>query len=57
MFAVERFRAVVTRNLLILGTAKTAALPDSLYVYCTKILFALDVFDEFHLRKATLCGR
>jgi hypothetical protein len=36
---VELFRVLITRNLLILGTAttaKTAPLPDPLYVYCTK---------------------
>jgi hypothetical protein len=44
---VEPFRVLITRNLLILGiatTAKKASLPDPLYVYCTKMLFAL----EFH---------
>jgi hypothetical protein len=38
---VELFRVLITRNLLILGTAtkaKKAPLPDPLYVYCTKIL-------------------
>jgi hypothetical protein len=38
---VELFRVLITRNLLILGTATTAKkapLPDPLYVYCTKIL-------------------
>jgi hypothetical protein len=38
---VELFRALITRNLLILGTATTAKkapLPDPLYVYCTKML-------------------
>ena len=40
---VELFRVLITRNLLILGsatTAKKAPLPDPLYVYCTKILFS-----------------
>jgi hypothetical protein len=35
----------MTRNLLILGTAtkaKKAALPNPLYVYCTKTLFVLE---------------
>jgi hypothetical protein len=44
---VELFRVLITRNLLILGTATTAKkapLPDPLYVYCTKMLVAL----EFH---------
>jgi len=43
---VELFRVLITRNLLILGTATTAkkaSLPDPLYVYCTKMLFALDI--------------
>ena len=42
---VELFRVLITRNLLILGiatTAKKAPLPDPLYVYCTKMLFALE---------------
>ena len=41
---VELFSVLITRNLLILGTATTAKkapLPNPLYVYCTKILFAL----------------
>jgi hypothetical protein len=36
---------LITRNLLILGTATTAKkapLPDPLYVYCTKMLFTLE---------------
>jgi hypothetical protein len=36
---VELFKVLITRNLLILGTATTAKkapLPDPLYVYCTK---------------------
>src|SRR5208337_1871630 len=36
---VELFSVLITRNLLILGTATTAKkapLPDPLYVYCTK---------------------
>jgi hypothetical protein len=42
---VELFRVLITRNLLILGsatTAKKAPLPDPLYVYCTKCFFALE---------------
>jgi hypothetical protein len=42
---VELFRLLITRNLLILGTATTAkkaSLPNPLYVYCTKMLFALE---------------
>ena len=38
---VELFSVLITRNLLILGTATTAKkapLPDPLYVYCTKML-------------------
>jgi len=41
---VELFGVLITRKLLILGiatTAKKAPLPDPLYVYCTKMLFAL----------------
>ena len=41
---VELSRVLITRKLLILGTATTAKrapLPDPLYVYCTKMLFAL----------------
>ena len=41
---VELFAVLITRKLLILGIAtraKKAPLPDPLYVYCTKILFAL----------------
>jgi hypothetical protein len=41
---VELSRVWRTRKLLILGTAiraKKASLPDRLYVYCTKMLFAL----------------
>ena len=40
---VELITMLTARKLLILGTAttaKTASLPDPLYVYCTKILFA-----------------
>ena len=40
---VEPFGVLITRKLLILGIAKTAKkapLPDPLYVYCTKMLFA-----------------
>jgi len=42
---VELFSVLITRKLLILGIAKTAKkapLPDPLYVYCTKIRFALE---------------
>ena len=42
---VELFGVLITRKLLILGiatTAKKAPLPDPLYVYCTKIRFALE---------------
>ena len=42
---VELFGVLITRKLLILGIAKTAKkapLPDPLYVYCTKMLFALE---------------
>jgi hypothetical protein len=38
---VELITILITRNLLILGTATTAKkapLPDPLYVYCTKML-------------------
>jgi len=41
---VELITILITRNLLILGTATTAKKapsPDPLYVYCTKIRFAL----------------
>jgi len=46
---VELFRVLITRNSLILGpatTAKKAPLPDPLYVYCTKMLFALEATDS-----------
>ena len=42
---VELFGVLIIRKLLILGTATTAKkapLPDPLYVYCTKIHFALE---------------
>lgn len=48
---VELFRVLITRNLLILGTATTAKkalLPDPLYVYCTKMRFALES-DRHHM--------
>ena len=48
---VELFRALITRNLLILGTAtraKKAPLPDPLYVYCTKIFSHCDRFRGRH---------
>jgi hypothetical protein len=40
---VKLSRVLTARKLLILGTATTAkkaSLPDPLYVYCTKMLFA-----------------
>jgi hypothetical protein len=43
---VELFRVLIPRNLLILRnatTAKKAPLPDPLYVYCTKMLFAFGI--------------
>ena len=48
---VELFRVLITRNLLILGTATTAKkapLPDPLYVYCTKMLFHFGVQQTPH---------
>jgi len=42
---VELFSVLITRKLLIPGTATTAKkapLPDPLYVYCTKLFFALE---------------
>ena len=42
---VELFSVLTARKLLILGTATTAqkaSLPNPLYVYCTKMLFALE---------------
>ena len=42
---VELFSVLITRKLLIPGTATTAKkapLPDPLYVYCTKMLFGLE---------------
>jgi hypothetical protein len=45
---VELFSVLITRNLLILGSAtraKKALLPNPLYVYCTKMLFALEAMD------------
>jgi len=42
---VELITMLTTRKLLILGpatTAKKAPLPNPLYVYCTKMLFALE---------------
>ena len=42
---VELIRVLTTRKLLIRGTATTAKkapLPNPLYVYCTKMLFALE---------------
>jgi hypothetical protein len=48
---VELFRVLITRNLLILGTAttaKTATSPDPLYVYCTKMFFAPEARTQQH---------
>ena len=48
---VELFGVLITRKLLILGTATTAKkapLPDPLYVYCTKMLFAVE-FNRHHI--------
>jgi hypothetical protein len=45
---VELITILITRNLLIPGTATTAKkapLPDPLYVYCTKIFLALESKD------------
>ena len=42
---VELSEVLTTHKLLILGTAtaaKKAPLPDPLYVYCTKVLLALE---------------
>jgi hypothetical protein len=42
---VELITMLITRKLLILGpatTAKKAPLPNPLYVYCTKMVFALE---------------
>ena len=42
---VELIRVLTALKLLILGTATTARkapLPNPLYVYCTKMLFALE---------------
>src|ERR1700682_1777181 len=55
---VELFRVLITRNLLILGTATTAKkapLPDPLYVYCTKMVFALE--SNRHHMAATVSHR
>ena len=55
---VELLRVLTTRKLLILGTAtpaKKASLPDPLYVYCTKILFALE--SHGHHIEATVSHR
>ena len=48
---VELITTLRTRKLLILGTATTAKkapLPDPLYVYCTKMLFALES-NRYHM--------
>jgi hypothetical protein len=45
---VELFSVLIARKLLILETATTAQkapLPDPLYVYCTKMFFALGPAD------------
>ena len=55
---VELFRVLITRNLLILGTATTAKkapLPVPLYVYCTKMLFDLE--SNRHHMAATVSHR
>jgi len=55
---VELFGVLITRKLLILGiakTPKTAPLPDPLYVYCTKMLFALE--SNRHHMAATVSHR
>ena len=55
---VELIGVLITRNLLILGTATTAKkapLPDPLYVYCTKMLFALE--SNRHHMAATVSHR
>jgi hypothetical protein len=55
---VELFGVLITRKLLILGiatTAKKAPLPDPLYVYCTKMLFALE--SNRHHMAATVSHR
>jgi hypothetical protein len=49
---------LTTRKLLILGTARTAKkapLPNPLYVYCTKILFAFE--SNRHHMAATVSHR
>jgi hypothetical protein len=46
---VELFGVLITRKLLIPGTATTAKkapLPDQLYVYCTKIPSALESYRQ-----------
>ena len=55
---VELFRVLITRNLLIPGTATTAKkapLPDPLYVYCTKMVFAPE--SNIHHMAATVSHR
>ena len=55
---VELFSVLTTRKLLILGTARTAKkapLPNPLYVYCTKILFAFE--SNRHHMAATVSHR
>jgi hypothetical protein len=49
---VELIATLITRNLLILGTAtkaKKAPLPDPLYVYCTKMLCAPEGNRRHHM--------
>ena len=51
---VELFRVLITGKLLILGTATTAKqapLPNPLYVYCTKMLFAVESADTTTQRR------
>jgi hypothetical protein len=49
---VELIATLITRDLLILGTAtkaKKAPLPDPLYVYCTKMLCAPEGNRRHHM--------
>ena len=55
---VELITMLTARKLLILGSAtraKKAPLPDPLYVYCTKMLFALE--SNRHHMAATVSHR
>ena len=50
---VELITMLTIRKLLILGTATTAkkaSLPDPLYVYCTKMLFAWSLINTTQRR-------